>query len=250
MARGNDRSRGGSGAGGDGRLIEGDQLKVRRGSFTLDIADWHLDPGIVVGLVGPNGAGKTTFLETLAGLCPANGGAARVFGRDPWKDPSAVRSSLGFMSDNLPLFEMRTGPLLRMLSGYYPSWDSDLVESLLSRFHIDPTAKVRDLSKGEGTRIRLIVTMAFRPRVLLLDEPSSGLDLGGRRSLLESVLEVVRDPARSVMISSHMLHDVQRISDRLLVLNGGKVVREGPTDRLVGEEQTLEEALLAWGAAG
>ena len=154
------------------------------------------------------------------------------------------------MSDDLPIFDMRIAPLLKMLSGYYPSWDRDLVESLLTRFHIDPRARVRELSKGEGTRIRLIIAMAFRPRVLLLDEPSSGLDLAGRRSLLESVLEVVRDPARSVVISSHMLLDVQRISDRLLVLNGGKVVREGPTDRLVGEERTLEEALVAWGAAG
>jgi ABC-2 type transport system ATP-binding protein len=86
--------------------------------------------------------------------------------------------------------------------------------------------------------------------VLLLDEPAAGLDLAGRRSLLEHVMEVVRDPGRSVIVSSHMLTDVERIADRLLVLNEGRVVREGPTDDLVGDERTLEEALITWGAAG
>jgi ABC-2 type transport system ATP-binding protein len=154
------------------------------------------------------------------------------------------------MSDDLPLFDLKIGPLLRMLSGYYATWDKDLVEDLLERFKLDPRDNVRKLSKGQGTRIRLIAAMAFRPRVLLLDEPATGLDLAGRRSLLKSVLEVVRDPARSVVISSHQLHDVQRIADRLLVLDEGSVIREGATDDLVGDDRTLEEALLAWGAAG
>ena len=92
--------------------------------------------------------------------------------------------------------------------------------------------------------------MAFRPQVLVLDEPATGLDVGGRRALLESVLEVVRDPARSVIVSSHMLADVQRIADRLLVITGGQVVKDGRTDELVGEGRTLEEALEDWGAEG
>jgi ABC-2 type transport system ATP-binding protein len=154
------------------------------------------------------------------------------------------------MSDDMPLLISRVGPLLRMLSGYYPTWDPDLVAELLERFKIDPRAKVTALSKGQGTRLRLVVAMAFRPRLLLLDEPATGLDVAGRRTLLEGVLDVVRDPERSVVISSHMLADVERIADRLLVLNEGNVVRDGPTHELVGEGRTLEEALTDWGAAG
>jgi ABC-type multidrug transport system ATPase subunit len=86
--------------------------------------------------------------------------------------------------------------------------------------------------------------------VVLLDEPASGLDLAGRHALLKLVLDVVRDPERSVIISSHMLADVERIADRLLVLDRGRVVKEGPTDSLVGDQRTLEEALVEWGAAG
>lgn len=224
-------------------------LEIRRGSFSLKVDDWGLQPGEVVGLVGPNGAGKTTFLERLAGLRGSRSGEVSVFGRDPWTD-ATVREELGFMSDDMPLFTLRVGPLLRMLSGYYRSWDAPLVETLLERFKVDPNDKVHRLSKGQGTRLRLITAMAFRPRVLLLDEPATGLDIMGRRTLLESVLDVVRDAGRSVVISSHGLADVERVADRLVVLEGGRVVKEGLTNHLVGDHRTLEEALLDWGAGG
>lgn len=231
-------------------LIEVEKLEIRRGSFTLGVTGWRVAPGEVIGLVGPNGAGKTTLLESVAGIRSVDGGAVRVFGLDPRSEPVRVRSALGFMSDDMPLFAMRVGALLRMLSGYYDTWDRDLVQQMVERFRIDPGKHVSELSRGQGTRLRLIVAMAFRPRLLLLDEPAAGLDLAGRRGLLDSVLEVVRDPQRSVVVSSHSLADVERIADRLLVLNEGIVVREGPTDELVGEERTLEEALIEWGAAG
>ena len=229
-------------------LVSAEDLVVRRGDFTLNVPRWQVRAGEVVGLVGPNGAGKTTLLETLPGLRPLDGGSLSVFGRDPWDDPVGVRLSLGYMTDDLPLFAMRIDRLLRTLSGYYQDWDADLVELLLDRFELSPSRKVWELSKGEGTRLRLITAMAFRPRLLVLDEPAAGLDLAGRRRLLESVLDVVRDAQRSVVFSSHALHDVERIADRLLVLNRGKVVRDGATDALVGDGRTLEEALEAWGA--
>ena len=230
-------------------LVDIQKLRVQRGDFTLEVEDWGVRPGEVIGLVGPNGAGKTTLLEALAGLRPVDSGSLRVFGLDPWADPVAVRTALGFMSDDMALFEMRVGALLRMLSGYYPTWDGKLVEDLMQRFELDPRRKVGEVSRGQGTRLRLITALAFRPRVLLLDEPAAGLDLSGRRALLEIVLDVVRDGERAVVVSSHGLQDVERIADRLLVLDGGKVIREGPTNDLVGEDRTLEEALEAWGAA-
>ncbi len=230
-------------------LIVVNGLRIRRGAFTLDIPNWRVEPGQVIGVVGPNGAGKTTLLEALAGLRPAAPGQIRVFGRNPWRSPVEVRSALGFMSDDMPLFGMRIAPMLKMISGYYSTWDAGLAEELLARFELDPRQHVDRLSRGQGTRIRLVTALAFRPRLVLLDEPAAGLDLSGRRALLESVLEVVRDPERSVLVSSHLLRDVERIADRLIVIHEGRVVREGPTDELVGEGRTLEEALLEWGAA-
>ena len=230
-------------------LVTVEALAVRRGRFNLEVPRWTIAPGQVVGVVGPNGAGKTTLLESLAGLRPVGSGAVRVFGLDPWDRPVEVRSALGFMSDDLPVFPMHIGRLLRFVSGYYPTWDPMLAMELLVRFHLDPRDKTHQLSRGQGTRLRLVLAMAFRPRVLVLDEPAGGLDLAGRRALLDIVLEIVGDPERSVIISSHQLSDVERIADRLLVLRRGSVIREGPTAELIGEGRTIEEALLDWEAA-
>jgi ABC-2 type transport system ATP-binding protein len=230
-------------------IIEIEDLKINRGDFLLDISHLSVKPGQVVGLVGPNGAGKTTLLEAIAGLCSRDGGQVNVLGNDPWKHPS-VRQELGFMSDEMPVFDMKIGPLLKMISGYYPNWDPTLADELLEKFKIATEMRSNKLSRGEGTRLRLLLAMAFKPRVLILDEPAGGLDLAGRHALLESVLEVVRDPGRSVIISSHLLGDVERISDRILVLNKGRLIRDGGTEELLGDETTLEEALISWGAAG
>jgi len=232
----------------EAELVTVEALVARRGRFRLELPRWVVAPGQVVGVVGANGAGKTTLLESLAGLRPVDGGAVRVFGLDPWRRPVEVRSSLGFMSDDLPVFPMRIGRLLRFVSGYYPTWDAGLVERLLARFQLDPYAKTHQLSRGQGTRLRLVLAMAFRPRVLVLDEPAAGLDLGGRRALLDSVLEIAGDPERCVIISSHQLSDVERVADRLLVLNRGRAIHEGPTNELIGEGRTIEEALLDWEA--
>jgi len=230
-------------------LVDVRGLMVRRGAFRLELPAWRVPPGQVVGVVGPNGAGKTTLLEAIAGLRPVDAGSVRVFGLDPWSRPVEVRSALGFMSDEMALFELRVDRLLRMVSGYYPSWDGEFAERLVERFAIDTRRKTAELSHGQGTRLRLLLAMAFRPRLLVLDEPAAGLDLSGRRRLLESVLDVVRDPLRSVLVSSHALHDVERVADRVLVLSSGRVVKEGETAALVGEGRTLEEAVEAWGAA-
>lgn len=229
-------------------LVSAESLVVRRDRFALRIPQWSVAAGEVVGIVGPNGAGKTTLLETIVGFRHADAGRISVFGFDPWRDPVDVRLSLGFMADDLPIFGMRIADLLRTLSGYYATWDQDLAQEMLRRFDLDPKKNTTQLSRGEGTRVRLLTAMAFRPKLLVLDEPAAGLDLSGRRELLESVLSVVRDPSRSVIFSSHLLHDVERISDRLLVLDGGNVIRDGQTDSLVGEGRTLEEALESWGA--
>jgi RNA 3'-terminal phosphate cyclase len=138
----------------DNPLIEVRDLVVRRGTFALEVPGWRVEPGQVIGVVGPNGAGKTTLLETLAGLRPANAGTVRVLGRDPWREPE-VRAALGFASDDMPVFDLRVAPLLRLLSGYYPTWDAALAESLLERFKLDTAARAHTLSKGQGTVVFL-----------------------------------------------------------------------------------------------
>ena len=228
-------------------LVSVQNLEIARGDFRLRVPSWTVRPGTVVGVVGPNGAGKTTLLRALAGLDPSTG--VRVLGNDPVAAPAQVRQDLGFMSDDMPLFRQKVGQLFWTLSGYWPRWNGALVDELVQRFDLDLSRGVWELSKGQGTRVRLICALAFEPRVVVLDEPATGLDVAGRQALLTTVLDVVSQPDRSVIVSSHQLSDVQRIADELLVLSRGEVVQQGPTDQLVGDDRTLEEALVAWGAA-
>ncbi len=230
-------------------IIEIKDLIVRRGRFELAVPSLQVRPGEVVGVVGPNGAGKTTLLQILAGLLRRRSGSVSVMGHDPGRSPVAVRSVTGFAAPDTPVFDVRISELIGIVAGYYPTWDRGLSGTLLERFELDPHKRTSQLSLGQGTRLRLLLAMAFRPKLLLLDEPASGLDLSARRHLMEMVLEFVEGGDTAILLSSHRLGDVERLSERLLVLDDGRVVRDGTTDMLVGDDRTLEEALLEWGAA-
>lgn len=227
-------------------LVDVTNLHVRRGAFGLRVPRWSVFPGRVVGVVGSNGAGKSTLLETITGLLKSESGHVEVLGHDPLTHPVEVRSRLGYMTDDMPLFAMRVGKLLHYLCGYYPTWDGELVQELVDRFQLDVSQRAAELSKGQGTRLRLITAMAFRPALLVLDEPATGLDAVGKRRLLQTVLEYVADPARSVVVSSHLLTDLERVADELLVLNRGAVVAAGEASELVPEGRTLEEMAVQW----
>jgi ABC-2 type transport system ATP-binding protein len=233
----------------DGALIRAAGLQLRRRAFQLHIDTLEVQPGSVVGLVGPNGSGKTTLMEALVGLRPIHAGTVRVVGLDPRRSGAQIRETVAITSATRPLPAMRVGTLLDRVAPYYPTWDAELAQSLVERFSVDLLARVPNLSTGQRARLRLVLALASRPRVVLLDEPGLGLDLSQRRALFTSVLEVVQDPERSVVISSHQLEDLERLADHLVVLAGGRCVRQGPIEDLVGDGQTLEEALLRWGAA-
>src|SRR5580658_5043211 len=134
--------------------------------------------GRVFGLVGANGAGKTTLIKHLLGRLKAESGLVRVFGFDPVADPVAVLSRIGYLSENrdLPGW-MRVDELLRYTQAFYPKWDPAYAEELRRQFGLDPRAKIKTLSRGENAKAGLLIALAYRPELLLLDEPSSGLDL-------------------------------------------------------------------------
>jgi ABC-2 type transport system ATP-binding protein len=228
-------------------LIEARQLKATRGKFELNIESWDVKPGTVVGVVGRNGAGKSTLLRMIPGFDRVTSGDLSVFGRNPSKNIEFVRTNCGFMTDDLAIGLVRICDALNFASAYYPNWDSELVAGLLERFELDPKKSIPHLSRGEGTRIRLVLALAFSPELLVLDEPATGLDVQQRQKLLETVMETVRNESRAVVISSHQLSDIERIADELLVMDDGKVVAQGPTHELVQEGQSLEEALIGWG---
>ncbi len=200
-------------------------------TLALNQVSLQVRRGRVFGLVGTNGAGKTTLIKHVLGRLKAQSGEVRVFGFDPAADPVAVLSRLGYLSENrdLPAW-MRVDELLRYTAAFYPKWDEAYAEQLRQQFGLNPRAKIRTLSRGENAKAGLLIALAYRPELLLLDEPSSGLDPVVRRDILEAIIRTVAEEGRTVFFSSHLLEEVERVADDLAMMFNGRVVLAGALD--------------------
>jgi ABC-2 type transport system ATP-binding protein len=232
--------------------------------LALDNVSFRVPTGTVVGLVGENGAGKTTLIKHILGLLKAQSGTVRVFGRDPVADPVGVLSRLGYLSEepDMPGW-MRIHELMRYVAAFYPTWDHDYAEQLRREFDLDPKAKVKHLSKGQRARAGLLVALAYRPELLLLDEPSSGLDPIVRRDILGAIVRTIADEGRTVLFSSHLLAEVERVSDQVAMIKSGRILFCDALDRVKTSHARLTlkfenpqptpprlAGVLAWDGAG
>jgi ABC-2 type transport system ATP-binding protein len=225
------------------RLTRRFGAKTALDSVTLDIPR-----GGVHGLVGANGAGKTTLIKHVLGLLRAESGMVRVFGRDPVADPVGVLSRVGYLSEenDLPGW-MRVDELLRYSRAFYAAWDDAYAEELRQAFALDSAAKIKNLSKGQKARTGLLIALAYRPELLVLDEPSSGLDPIVRRDIVGAVIRTIADEGRTVLFSSHLLDEVEQVADHVTIISHGKVVLSAPL-RSIKESHpgaSLDEIFLA-----
>jgi ABC-2 type transport system ATP-binding protein len=195
------------------------------GKLALDGVSLDIPVGSVVGLVGENGAGKTTLIKHVLGLLKAERGSVSVFGRDPTLSPAEVLSRIGYLSEepDLPGW-MKVHELLRYVAAFYPSWDQKYADRLVEELGLDPTKKIQELSKGQRARAGLIAALAYRPDLLVLDEPSSGLDPVVRRDILAAIIRTVAEQGRTVLFSSHLLSEVERVADHVAMIRGGRVL--------------------------
>jgi ABC-2 type transport system ATP-binding protein len=206
----------------------------------LDHVSLEITRGQVFGLVGANGAGKTTLIKHVLGLYKPASGSVRVFGLDPVADPPGVLGRIGFLSEDrdLPMW-MRVEELLRYSQAFYPKWDTDYAETLREQFQLDPRAKIKHLSRGELAKAGLLVALAHRPELLMLDEPSSGLDPVVRREMLEAIVRTVADEGRTVFFSSHLLDEIERVSDQVAMMAHGRIVLRGQLAEILESHHRL-----------
>ena len=181
--------------------------------------------GGVFGLIGGNGAGKTTLIRHVLGMLKAQSGTVRVFGLDPIANPVEVLGRIGYLSEDRDLPNwMRIRELIRYTQAFYPTWDSAYANELLQAFDLDPKSTVRSLSRGQRARTGLLIALAHRPELLVLDEPSSGLDPVVRRDILGSIIRTIADDGRTVFFSSHLLDEVERVADRVAIIHQGQIM--------------------------
>jgi ABC-2 type transport system ATP-binding protein len=213
-------------------IIHVAELTRRFGAKTaLDSVTVSVFRGTVYGLVGANGAGKTTLIKHVMGLLRAESGSVRVFGLDPVAEPVGVLSRIGYLSEenDLPGW-MTVAELVRYSRAFYPGWDDAYAEELRQTFALEPTAKIMTLSKGQKARTGLLVALAHRPELLVLDEPSSGLDPIVRRDILAAVIRTIAHEGRTVVFSSHLLDEVEQVADHVTMINRGRVAVSAPLD--------------------
>jgi ABC-2 type transport system ATP-binding protein len=206
---------------------------------TLNDISFQLKPGEITLLVAPNGSGKTTLLWLAAGLlCPSRG-LVSVFGKDPFAQ-RAVLGRVGFVAEGAPLPEAWTGrQVLEFQRGTFPRWNAGLSTELLDRFELDPGRMVRTLSRGERGKLALVAVLSTCPELLVLDEPTLGLDVASRRAISAELLDRLAQDGCSVLVSSHEIAEAERAADRLLLLSHGRLIADHRVENLLESHRIL-----------
>lgn len=207
----------------------------------LDGVDLRVEEGQIVGLVGPNGAGKTTALNAIVGLTPYEG-ELKVLGRDPWAARETLMRDVSFIADVaiLPRW-MRVWQALDYVEGVHPRFDRTRAEGFLERTSINIDSKVRELSKGMVTQLHLALVMAIDARLLVLDEPTLGLDLLFRKQFYDALLTDYIDGGRTIVVATHQLEEVQHVLTDLVFLDRGRVALQCSVDEI---EARFSEVLV------
>ncbi len=202
-----------------------DGVRVRRASFRLDGISLAVPRGSVVGLIGPNGAGKTTAIRVLLGLLAPDAGTASVLGH-PAGSPEALAGTGIVLDQPTAAPEWRVASIGRRLSPFYGAWDETVLSDMLDRFGVPRQGRVGELSRGQGVKLGLAVALAQRPSLLILDEPSSGLDPASRREIGDVIREFMIEPDRAVLMSTHITTDLDDLADEVVVMVAGRVVQQ------------------------
>jgi ABC-2 type transport system ATP-binding protein len=193
--------------------------------FALENVDLKVPAGQIMGLIGPNGAGKSTTIRILMGLVHQDHGDVRVLGHPMPAEQVAAKWDIGFASEDMRLYdEMSLDWHLNFIRSMYASWDADYSKLLLKRFGLKGEQKIRAFSHGQRVKATLLLVLARRPRLLVLDEPTTGLDPVARHEILRELTAVMQDEGRSILFSSHNTQDVEQISDQITFIDRGRII--------------------------
>jgi ABC-2 type transport system ATP-binding protein len=212
-------------------------LRKHYPNFDLGPLDLDVPRGSIFGFVGPNGAGKSTTIDLLFGMGLPDAGTIRMLGMDAAKDEVAVKLRAAYVGPELDFTSWgKIAHAIRFVRGFYPAtWDDAYCTELLDIFQLSSSDKISTLSFGSKTKLSLLLALARRPELLVLDEPTTGLDAIAKRELFSALLEIVRDTRRTILISSHNLSDLERFADHVAIIDRGRILHAGPLDTVTGQ---------------
>ncbi|MFT5467429.1 MAG: ABC-2 type transport system ATP-binding protein [Verrucomicrobiales bacterium] len=224
-------------------------LKKHYPDFDLGPLDLTVPQGSIYGFVGPNAAGKTTTIDLMFGMGRADAGSIQICGLDQSTDEVAIKRRAAYVGPELEYTSWgNVGAAIRFVRGFYPdSWDGKYCQELLGHFNLDAEQKIATLSFGSRTRLAILLALSRRPDVLVLDEPTTGLDAIAKQELFQQLLALVQDSEHTILISSHNLADVERFADQLGIINDGVMLHEGPTSEIVERYCLVDFTLINGG---
>jgi ABC-2 type transport system ATP-binding protein len=231
----------------NGTAIRVEGLSKRFGRrLAVDNLTFQVPQGSVCGFLGRNGAGKSTAIRMMMNLLDPSAGRVTLLGLDSRRDRTELMRRVGYVSESPVLYDwMRVKALVHFTSQFYPHWNQRRVDDLLERFGIDREQKVRHLSRGTQAQLALALSLGGDPELLILDEPATGLDVLVRRDFLESIIQLIQQEGRTVLLSSHLLHEVERVADQVVIIDGGRLVQSGSLEELkMGTGLSLEESFV------
>lgn len=224
-------------------VIVTDRLtKYYDGHCALDSLNLRVAQGTVYGLLGRNGAGKTTAIRMLLGMAHPSYGRAELFGEDSAHLRPETRGRIAYLAEGHPLYRWMTiGQAVGFTRAFYERWNQPLLDQILDHFELSPKRRIRRLSRGQQAQVALALAVAADPELLILDDPTLGLDTVVRRDFLESLIQIIQRRGRTILFSSHILGDVERVADRIGILIDGVLRVDCPTDHF---KESLRKVIL------
>ena len=217
----------------DSYIVARELGKSFGGKTVLSGASFTVGPGEIVGVLGKNGAGKTTLLELVLGFTPATTGSVQLFGYDSYRLPGSAKVRIGFVPQQDELVNQLTAAdQIGVISSFYPHWDDALVARLCDEWEVDSRQRIKGMSVGQRQKLSILLALGHKPDVLILDEPVASLDPIARRQFLEQIVEVAADGRRSVVFSSHIVSDVERLANKIWILKEREMYWQGDFDAL------------------
>ncbi len=208
--------------------------------------DMEIPVGATVGLLGANGAGKTTLIKCALGLLRPTSGECQLLGESAWSLSAGAKARLGYVPQVIQLYPwMRVAELIQYTASFYPTWNPELADRLITEWELPLNDRVRTLSVGQKQRLAIVTAVAYQPDLLILDEPAASLDPQARRQFLQLLVELTEPAQRSVLFSTHITSDLERVADYVAVMKEGKIAWFGSLEAL--KERThssLEDAFL------
>lgn len=221
--------------------IEINGLTKRYDGFTLDNVSLAVPRGSIMGFVGQNGAGKTTTIHALLGINRPDSGSIKLFGQTLGKNEAAIKSRIAVVFDELPFHEcLNALQLDKIMRELYPKWDSGVFAAYLERFSLPGKKKFSQLSKGMKMKLQIAAALSHDAELLIMDEATSGLDPVVRSEMLDVFLEFIADEGHSILMSSHITSDLERIADSITFIHGGKILLSGQKDVILDDHRIIK----------